>query len=172
MKQFSLLEQVRQTIAFEPKTILYVGIEYDQVPKILKILGYNVTTLDIVNSPDVFGDVRQLPFKDKSFDVAVCCQVLEHLNYNDFIPSLSELKRVSKYLVVSLPDRGHFGLLSMLKLSLEELVHPFHMWEINVKGYPLSKIISDIKKSGINILKTYRLKEKPYHRFFIMRCSS
>lgn len=54
---------------------------------------------------------------------------------------------------------------------LKKLVHKFngeHYWEIGKFGYPLSRIIKDIKIAGFNIKKTYRIFEVPYHRFFIL----
>jgi len=35
-------------------------------------------------------------------------------------------------------------------------------------GYPLSRIIKEIQKSGFKIEKTYRIFENPYHRFFVL----
>jgi len=44
-----------------------------------------------------------------------------------------------------------------------------HYWEIGKAGYPLQRIINDIRKTGFNIKKTYRIFEWPYHRFFILK---
>jgi len=44
-----------------------------------------------------------------------------------------------------------------------------HYWEIGKYGYPLSRIISDIKKMGFDIEKTFRVFEYPYHRFFKLK---
>lgn len=38
-------------------------------------------------------------------------------------------------------------------------------WEIVKDGYPLHGIIKDIENAGLKIVKTYRIFEKPYHRF-------
>ena len=48
----------------------------------------------------VVGDARSLPFKDKSFDVVTCIEVIEHLEKERGEQVLSELERVSKWLVV------------------------------------------------------------------------
>lgn len=50
------------------------------------------------------GDASKLDFPDKSFDLVVSCEVLEHLPFGVFEASLSEFIRVSrKYVVISVP---------------------------------------------------------------------
>ena len=44
-----------------------------------------------------------------------------------------------------------------------------HYWEIGKAGYPLNRILEDIERAGFNIIKTYRIFEHPYHRFFILK---
>lgn len=44
----------------------------------------------------ILGDVRYLPFKDKSFDAIICMEVLEHLQKGDGEKLLSELERVAR----------------------------------------------------------------------------
>jgi len=44
----------------------------------------------------VCGDVRWLPFKDNSFDVVICMEVLEHLEKADGYKLLNELERVAR----------------------------------------------------------------------------
>jgi len=43
-----------------------------------------------------------------------------------------------------------------------------HYWEIGKAGYRLGKITKDIERAGFDIIKTYRIFEHPYHRFFIL----
>ena len=86
--------------------------------------------------------------------------------------------------ILSLPDVNGFYRLNvripkigeikwLIPLSrLRKPAHNFdgeHYWEIGKAGYPLSKIISDIKNTGFKIEKTYRVFEHPYHRFFTLR---
>jgi len=53
------------------------------------------------NNSGVFiqGDILNLPFKDKSFDILVCSEVLEHIP--DPEKSLEEIKRVTRRLFIS-----------------------------------------------------------------------
>ena len=41
-----------------------------------------------------------------------------------------------------------------------------HYWEIGKISYTLKKIIKDLRSSGFEIKKTYRVFEFRYHRFF------
>lgn len=53
------------------------------------------------------GDIYSLKFKDKSFDLIICTEVLEHLENPK--KALGELKRVSKkYLLISVPNEPWF----------------------------------------------------------------
>lgn len=55
---------------------------------------------------------------------------------------------------------------------LKKPIHKFggeHYWEIGKTGYPLDRIINNIKKKGFNIERTYRIFEHSYHWFFILK---
>ena len=53
------------------------------------------------------GDIHSLPYKDNSFDLVLCTEVLEHVKDPD--KALRELVRVSKkYLIVSVPNEPFF----------------------------------------------------------------
>ena len=53
------------------------------------------------------GDVYKLPYKDNSFDLVLCMEVLEHLDKP--LVALEELKRVSKkYVLLSVPNEPLF----------------------------------------------------------------
>jgi len=71
------------------------------------------TALDIAEDlhPDYVGSVTELPFAENQFDLTLCCQVLEHLPFKDFLPALNEIRRVTRHkAIISLPDKTrHFG---------------------------------------------------------------
>jgi len=55
---------------------------------------------------------------------------------------------------------------------IKKPVHRFngkHYWEIGKAGYPLRKILNDIQKQNLQLQKTYRVFEAPYHRFFVLQ---
>lgn len=65
----------------------------------------NMTHLDLntFNIPNfVQGDAHNLPFKDKSFDVAILTEILEHVD--DPVQCLKEARRVSNRVVITVPN--------------------------------------------------------------------
>lgn len=59
---------------------------------------------DKIHGAFVRGDVRFLPFADRSFDIVICLEVLEHLERTDGQKLLQELERVAvKQVILSTP---------------------------------------------------------------------
>jgi len=51
------------------------------------------------------SSVKKMPFKDKSFDIVTCLEVLEHLNNNELPYALSEIERISrKHILLTVPN--------------------------------------------------------------------
>ena len=183
----SYWHQIDEIVQFNPTTILEIGIGNGFVSDYLKKRGYNIKTIDIDErlKPDYIGNVLNLPFDDSSFQVVSCCEVLEHIPYENFKTALSEIYRVTNnYAIISIPDvtRAYRLDIQIPKIGeitklivlpkRKKIIHKFdgeHYWEIGKKNYPLNKIINDINLSGFTILKTYRIIEFKYHRFFILK---
>ncbi len=172
-----------------PKNILEIGVGNKTVSNYLKNNGFKVTTFDLDKKlePDYVGDLRELPFDDNSFDLVMCCEVLEHLPFSEFEKALSEIKRVSKKnAIISIPNSSkivgiHFKFPGMFFLFHKPLLsfifsipfpikHKFdgeHYWEIGKKGYSLKKVMNKIRKH-FKIKKSMRLKLNTYHHFFVL----
>ena len=183
----SYWHQIDEALSLMPRQVLEVGVGNGFVSKYLKERGIDVKTFDINHrlTPDIIGSVLEMPFPNDAFDVVSCCEVLEHLPYSDFKNALKELARVSqKFVILSLPDvttAYRFNIeLPRLKPIKRLVVHPFHRairheydsehyWEIGKISYALKKIIKDLRSSGFEIIKTYRVFEFRYHRFFSLR---
>ena len=179
--------QVNEIVMLEPDSVIEIGIGSGFISKYLRERDINITTLDFDPNlnPDRVGSVLDIPFEDNFFEVVACYEVLEHLPFENFNKALAEILRVSKsYAVLSLPDasRSYRFDMQIPKIGeikrliplprLKKLIHNFdgeHYWEIGKAGYPLKRILKDIKKAGFKIKKTYRLFEHPYHRFFILK---
>jgi ubiquinone/menaquinone biosynthesis C-methylase UbiE len=130
------------------------------------------------------ASVVDIPFKNDTFELVVCFEVLEHIPFDFFQQALIELHRVAqKNVILSLPDfnRAYYvqfqiprygAIKKLIKIPrLKKVKHIFdgeHYWEIGKDGYPLRKIEDIITKSGFYINKTFRLVEDPSYRFFIL----
>lgn len=186
----SYFYQIDLTTSTEAKNVLEVGKGNGTVSDYLKKLGYRVVTADIdpALKPDYISDIRKLSFKDGEFDLAMACEVLEHLPFEDFEKSLAELKRVSrKYILISLPYRStgfemvlkfpgirticktlffDFFLRIPLKFGSIE-VSGQHYWEIDGVKFRLSKIRKIIRRQ-FKIIKEVRPVLNHYHKFFLL----
>lgn len=183
----SYWHQINEVVSLNPKKVLEIGIGNRFVTKYLQAKKINITTIDVAHSlqPDIVGSVLAIPFYDESFDVVACYQLLEHLPYRNFQKALREIFRVSqRHVTLSLPDVTtvyRFNIELPRTRPIKKLIsHPFprssvhnfdgeHYWLIGKTSYPLKKIIHDINEAGFQILKTYRVFEWYYHRFFILR---
>ena len=75
---------------------------------------YKVVALDCANTPlqyvktnKIRGDISNLPFHDKSFDIVISAEVLEHLPHGIYEDAIIEMQRVSKkYIIISVPNEG------------------------------------------------------------------
>lgn len=183
----SFWHQIDSTLNLKPKNIVEIGTGNGFVKYVLEKNGVRVITVDIDKElkPDILASVLSLPIDDNSFDVALCCQVLEHIPYENFVPALKEINRVVKSgLVLSLPDLQRvyrfnlqvpvFGEIKLLYRipRLKRIKWEFngeHYWNISCKGYSLERIMTDIEKSGFLIENTFSVFEMSWHRFFILR---
>lgn len=59
-----------------------------------------------IHNDYVIGDVKEMPFKDKSFDVAVSIEVLEHLDKDDGLKMIKEMERVAKRKIILTTPNG------------------------------------------------------------------
>lgn len=176
--------QLYEVLNTKPKTVLEIGPGNKIVSNFLGSLGIKVVTADInaYLHPDILCNVTNLSeCINKQFDTILCAEVLEHLPFEYFEKSLEEIGKVTKqYVVLSLPE-GNSSLRINIKASFTRQINlvldiPFlkrplgrgHCWEIGRKGYPLRKI-SSIISQYFSIIRTYRVPENPYHRFFILK---
>jgi len=62
------------------------------------------SALNYIEVPCALGDISHLPFKDSSFDLVTCLEVLEHIPLANYSLALSELSRISKkYIIITVP---------------------------------------------------------------------
>lgn len=188
----SIWHQLDEVVATGCESALEIG----PGPGVFKNIAsqFNITIksvdLDPDLNPDVVASVTDLPFEDNSFPCVCAFQMLEHLPYDESLKGFAEIVRVAKdHVIISLPDAKikwvysfHIPKIGVKVFHIprpqfrrkQHVFNGEHHWEINKKGYPLKKIINDflsVNKS-IDLFKTYRVNENPYHRFFVFKKST
>lgn len=180
----SYWSQIKSVMDQKPETVLEIGPGFGAVTWYLRTQGVKVTTLDYdpAMKPDVVGSADALPFTDKSFDVVLASEIFEHLPWEKFSKCLSEARRVAKKrVVVSLPHWGwtFIAVWKIPMLKIKEWIWKLdglkanppggeHFWEIGRKGWPLSRVRSEMEKAGFKIEKCFMRPLAPYHHFFIL----
>lgn len=186
----SYYKQVEEIINSRAKSVLLIGIGDGIVSNIIsKICGdIEVTTFDFSYElkPDIYGDIRELSSHlERKYDTIVCCQVLEHLPFEEFDKVLSQIRMCLKdngKLILSLPDSG-----AQIKLLLDIPRFPDikflckipkiwhkkfnfdgeHYWEINSTWmYSVTKIRKVINEYFV-VENEYLVNNNSYHRFYI-----
>lgn len=188
---YSYIFQLEFAMASAPKEILYVGKGTGIAPYLLSWCSGHprVVTLDIEEEmkPDVVGSVLDIPLPDNAYEITMCCQVLEHLPFDRFLPALKELYRVTqKQLILSLPDkRLFFGFRikvplfqwgCQLNLSRKFLLPDIeekkkksgHHWEIGYPGAEFRRVKQAIREAGWQIRKCRRVDDLSWHTFFAL----
>lgn len=113
---------INEIISLSPRFVLDVGCGFGQITEMLHVKGIRAIGIDIgvklkrleknkvwknLCAPFALGDACNLPFKSETFDVVVCCGVLEHV-YDQYKFS-KECRRVLKndgfFLCYYLPNK-------------------------------------------------------------------
>ncbi|MCF7974197.1 MAG: class I SAM-dependent methyltransferase [Phycisphaerae bacterium] len=184
----SITEQLRILSYYNCRNILEIGVGKGLLKHFLiPFPEITHTSIDIAEDlhPDYVGSVTNMPFSDNAFDVAICCQVLEHLPFEMFETGMKELYRVTEDLaIVSLPDkRRRFGLgacfcrygWKLLEVNFERSkvtrapLGSEHFWEIGHGGVSYKNVKDCIQKSGFEVLQCYRLLKQEWHCVFVLR---
>jgi 2-polyprenyl-3-methyl-5-hydroxy-6-metoxy-1,4-benzoquinol methylase len=147
--------QLTEVMRENPKSVLIVGVGDGLVPYYISRQGIMVRTMDIDErlSPDHLGSVvsPDIASNVEPADIVMCCQVLEHMPFDQFERALENLSALcKKKIIISLPDvrrlariRIDLPVLGSFKIAIplpyKPKEHKFngeHYWEIGAKGYP------------------------------------
>lgn len=123
------------------KNLKVIGVDSD--PKRIRVAQNLSKILDVKGIDFVKANLYQLPFPDKTFDLSLCLEVLEHLD--DDKKALKELFRVTK-------DKGN------LIVSFPELyadIKDFRKLGHVRSGYTIDFFKDMAKKAGFKIRKVY-----------------
>ena len=156
-------ELARHVARFRPATVLdagcgegFVAADLRRRRSGLEITGVDADEAAISYARRHFGDVAAfdtgdlyaLPFADRSFDVAVCSEVLEHLDRP--AQAVRELARVARLgVVVSVPREPAFDALNRLGQALGAAPDPGHVrhWTPRAFARFLRPLLGDVEVS-------------------------
>lgn len=124
--------EIIKTIPQEVETILDVGCGNGSLvnsiyQKFKKVVGVDLSeeALTHVKSEKVLSDVSNLCFPDKSFDLVVCSEVLEHLREEDYLQTIKEIERVAKrYIILTVPNNENLRKSSEICPDCQKWFHP------------------------------------------------
>jgi len=71
-------------------------------------IDFSKATIDYLSQNKIFDEIilassSKLPITDKYFDIVISMENLEHLYYEDVLEALYELKRTSKFIIITTP---------------------------------------------------------------------
>jgi len=72
-----------------------------------------------------FASSKKLPINDKYFDIVISMENLEHLYYEDVLDALYELKRTSKYIIITTPLPSYVVNIEWLNREIKEAKNDF-----------------------------------------------
>lgn len=154
-------QQIHDIFNLKPKKIIEIGIGNGYTSTFLRLAGFDITTADINPNlkPDIVCSLDQLKnFTNKTnFDLAVCCEVLEHMPFEEFETNIAYLKELGNNLYLTLPNfKRSFGIGGFLilpkflgrvnlylKSSFLKKLPDEHFWEV---GYNRSTSQNEIRK--------------------------
>lgn len=170
--------------------VLLIGVGDGIVPYLLEriVQDIRVTTVDYAADlfPDIACDIRDLSkYILEKYDVILCCQVLEHLKFEEFGHVLSEFRKCivqGGKLIISLPDSGILCAIniSIPKFHIKNYIRKWcrwykndfefngeHYWEVNSAGRYSNKKIRKIIECYFKLEKVYLVPNNTYHRFYV-----
>lgn len=177
--------QISDIYNLKPKNIIEIGIGNGFTSSFLKSAGYTVTTCDINENliPDHVLPVQQLQkvFSPGEFDLAVCCEVLEHIPFEEFEPAIAAIASVADRLYLTLPNyrkffgfSGYFDVPRLrtlfnlgMYLPIPRKITPEHFWELDSASHSKSTNIVSIIEKYFPKVKSHNYKLNRYHRAFV-----
>ncbi len=186
----SYYHQIKKVVKLSPETLLEIGVGNKTVSNYLKEMGIKVKTCDFDSSlkPDIIADIRKIPLDNKSFDLVMACEVLEHLPFEELDNALNELNRISKeYVIISIPyaslcfefifkfpfaDKffgNHFiNFLIRIPLWIKNKFNGEHYWEMGKQGYS-KRLLRKKISNNFEIIEESTPALSSYHYFFILK---
>ncbi|MBK8985791.1 MAG: methyltransferase domain-containing protein [Chloroflexi bacterium] len=182
---WSFTEQIYHISQFKPQRLIEVGVGNGFVSGFFKTMGIHVKTFDI--NPNLFPDIVA-PLHDLSdfvhsneFDLISCCEVLEHIPFEEFENLIGQFSTLSERLFLTLPVHSKYigfgGLIRLpkflrwvgiwLRLPMKSRqLFDSHFWEIDYDDKTSKKEILGLLNKYYWKVETGLFKANPYHRYF------
>jgi hypothetical protein len=94
----------------------------------IKFMGMDpyLQALKFVNVPAIQSKLPQIPFGNKTFDILLCLQVLEHLEDKNYFLAIRELQRVArKYIIIGVPYKENLQTFQVLCSKCGQTSHAY-----------------------------------------------
>lgn len=183
---FSLSHQINEIHKLHPRDILEIGVGNGFTSSFLRSAGYSITTADINPElkPDICAPLDQIGniVGRKKFDLVVCCEVLEHMPLEEFLPNLDRLRNLGSRLFLTLPNYkiivGFSGALRIPKIGVKifdltldiprrRKLEKEHFWEVGSHRETTMRAIESELKMRYRKLQIKKLPLNPCHIAFI-----
>jgi hypothetical protein len=163
-----------------------IGLGNGFVATFLKMTGIEVLTVDINPdlAPDLLAPVGELEhhLAPGAYDLISCCEVLEHMPFEEFKHSIGVFARTSPDLFLTLPVAGRtigFGGMWMKSwgrrwysrwLHFPSKKYPLpsmHFWEVGWQREHRVDALVAVLKEHYRDVETNCFHLNPYHRYFL-----
>ena len=152
------MEFIKSYMSRIPKNykILDLGCGEGVLVEEYRNLGYDIIGLDENFSSEfvIRGDVRETPFSNHDFDLILCLDVIEHLNYKSQRSAIAEIRRILKdegIAVLTLPNLAHFY--SRLRFLLMGKFDRTAKVEKHPGDRPIAEYMQLSKQEGFKIIQ-------------------
>ena len=115
-------------------------VKHNQIKKILGIdflkETFNIarkTEKKFANITFMQGDLLNLPFFDRSFDLTVCINTLHHIHENDFSKAIGELARITNsYVMLEIRNKNYILIPFINKIVLQKLYRDLPIYSCSI----------------------------------------
>lgn len=140
--------------------------------------------IDASLKPDILGNLLDIKEKIKEkFDLIVCFQVLEHIEFMHFENIVSDLAKLSNsYIIISLPIAGRipfhlqgkilksiFSFEFIIRTKYKYSIGLTHHWEIGSSRSTSKKNLRTILNNYFEIIDEFRPSGQTYHYFYVLK---